>query len=419
MKVWIFQTGEPLHTDEGNPRSMRAMNLADALVAAGHSVTIWSSAFYHQETRYRASEYQCINISSSLEVRLIPSPGYVRNIGLGRLFDHLLLAWNLKQILKNDGGIPDVAFIGFPPIEFAYSAVRYLNGKGIPYMLDAKDMWPDYFVEKIPSQLRFMGRVIFYPWFLLTEYSFKHAAAFSTISNGYLSWMYRVSRRDSNPLDIVAPTSTTYKNEAFADNADIITTWAKNGVLIGQHKIFYYAGTINKTLDFDSLVYTAKKLADIECQFRLVICGDGPEKENLQQQFNGLNNVVFTGWVNKDMLYVLAKNALASLIPYRNSETFAMGIPNKLSDALSIGVPVISCLGGEVNRLINDNEIGFCYDHDKSEQLLARCLNYLNNPKLFLNYSKKAKQIYKTRFDFEVIYGALVKNMNELGKMQK
>jgi hypothetical protein len=76
-------------------------------------------------------------------------------------------------------------------------------------------------------------------------------------------------------------------------------------------------------------------------------------------------------------------------------------------------------LGGEVNRLINDNEIGFCYDHDKSEQLLARCLNYLNNPKLFLNYSKKAKQIYKTRFDFEVIYGALVKNMNELGKMQK
>ena len=49
MKVWIFQTGEPLHSDDDNPRPMRAMNLANSLVDMGHSVIIWSSAYYHQK----------------------------------------------------------------------------------------------------------------------------------------------------------------------------------------------------------------------------------------------------------------------------------------------------------------------------------------------------------------------------------
>jgi len=38
MNVWILQTGEPLHIDAGHPRPMRAMNLANALVKAGHIV---------------------------------------------------------------------------------------------------------------------------------------------------------------------------------------------------------------------------------------------------------------------------------------------------------------------------------------------------------------------------------------------
>ena len=49
MRVWIFQTGEPLHIDGDNYRPMRAMNLANILIKRGHYVTIWSSAFYHQE----------------------------------------------------------------------------------------------------------------------------------------------------------------------------------------------------------------------------------------------------------------------------------------------------------------------------------------------------------------------------------
>ena len=129
MNVWIFQTGEPLHSDNGNPRPMRAMNLANTLVTKGHNVVIWSSGFYHQKKIQRAKLYKKIFISKKLEIRLIPSPGYKKNISIQRLFDHFKLAYNLKKKLDVEKNLPDVAFVGYPPIETAFIMTNWLKKK--------------------------------------------------------------------------------------------------------------------------------------------------------------------------------------------------------------------------------------------------------------------------------------------------
>jgi len=102
LNVWILQTGEPLHIDGENARPMRAMNLSNALVQAGHKVVLWSSAFYHQEKRHRSSTAKSIRVSDNLEIRLIPSRGYKRHISVGRLIDHGQLAFNLKKMLNHE-----------------------------------------------------------------------------------------------------------------------------------------------------------------------------------------------------------------------------------------------------------------------------------------------------------------------------
>ena len=100
LNVWILQTGEPLHSDGLGARPMRAINLANALVQAGHSVVLWSSTFYHQEKSHRHNEGGDLIISPALRIRLIDSPGYSRNIGFGRLWDHFVLARNLGKKLR-------------------------------------------------------------------------------------------------------------------------------------------------------------------------------------------------------------------------------------------------------------------------------------------------------------------------------
>ena len=127
LTVWILQTGEPLHSDDGSPRPMRAMNLANALVEKGHKVVLWSSGFYHQEKRHRSRSFEKIRINDKLEIRLIPSPGYKRNVSITRLVDHFVLALNLKKQLDLQKVLPDVAFVGYPPIESAFVMTRWLK----------------------------------------------------------------------------------------------------------------------------------------------------------------------------------------------------------------------------------------------------------------------------------------------------
>ena len=83
MLVWILQTGEPLQIEGGAPRPMRAMNLSNKLVKAGHTVVLWSSAFDHQKKIHRSHNYKTIKVNNNLEIRLLPSSGYKKNMGFG------------------------------------------------------------------------------------------------------------------------------------------------------------------------------------------------------------------------------------------------------------------------------------------------------------------------------------------------
>ncbi len=179
MKVWIFQTGEPLHCDAGSLRPMRAMNLANALVAAGHKVVLWSSSFYHQEKRQRVTDNNRVKVSGSLEIRLVASPGYQRNIGPGRLWDHAVLGRNLAKLLDAETTVPDVAFVGYPPIETAAVMTRWLAARRVPCMVDVKDQWPAIFIDALPAPLKLVGRIALAPYFYYGRRALRDATALS------------------------------------------------------------------------------------------------------------------------------------------------------------------------------------------------------------------------------------------------
>jgi glycosyltransferase involved in cell wall biosynthesis len=413
LKIWIFQTGEPLHTDPDSPRPMRAMNLANALVDEGHQVIVWSSAFYHQKKSHRTREFTSLTVSDSLKVNLIPSRGYDRNIGFARLMDHYELGKNLLLELDKAAHeeLPDIAFVGYPPIEFAYTVAKFCKKHKLPFILDAKDMWPDYFVEKIPRPFRFLGPYIFRVWYRMSEFIFENATGYSTISQGYMNWMCQVGKRKTNDYDCIAPTSTSYEDIDESGTSKCVAEWAEKGISIGKDNVFFYAGTINKTLDFEPVLFAAEELRKMGKNIKIVICGSGPQLESFRQLFKELDNVIFTGWISRDMLLVLARNATASLIPYRNSKAFTLGIPNKFSDALSIGIPILSCLEGEVKQLIVSKNIGFYYKSDEPKALLEACLKYLDSPCLVENHSENSKKLYAEQFDTSEIYRNLIEKM--------
>ncbi len=76
LKVWILQTGEPLHCDDGSSSPMRAINLANELASRGHSITLISSRFHHQEKHHRVNVITPFLAAENIEIHLLRSFGY-------------------------------------------------------------------------------------------------------------------------------------------------------------------------------------------------------------------------------------------------------------------------------------------------------------------------------------------------------
>lgn len=114
-------------------------------------------------------------------------------------------------------------------------------------------------------------------------------------------------------------------------------------------------------------------------EVKLIIAGDGPERENLEnlsKELGILEQVEFKGALNRDEVYKVMSNCNIFVLPSR-FETFGV----VLIEALANGKPVISTRNGGANDIVTD-ENGILVDIDDIEGLGKAMLD------LKLNYNK-------------------------------
>lgn len=416
--IWIFQTGEPLHCDLVSGRKMRAVNLADALIDRGHKVVLWSSSFYHQEKLHRSKVFQDINYDHQLTIRLIPSCGYSSNIGLKRLLDHAQLAINLKSALKYESSPPDIAFIGYPPIEFAAVATSWLKKWKVPMILDCKDQWPDIFIQAAPKIARPLAALIFYPYYLLGRYTLKNATAISSMTESFLSWALNFCGRKRNKFDMVLPLSPVIHDISPSELEMASLWWRENGITSNGKKRFFFVGTLSRAFNFEPIIWAAQMASDQGLEWEFVICGAGEGLELLKQKTIHLKNIYFPGWVDRPQLNALARISIAGLAPYRNLSDFQKSIPNKILDYLSLGMPIVTPLAGEVSRLIQSSNSGLIYDENISDSCFNALLEISNNLVIRLALTKNALDLFSEKFSGSKVYGEFVMHMERIASIE-
>ena len=397
---------------------MRAMNLANALVAAGHHVTLWSSAFYHQEKRHRSRHYRSIVIHERLEIRLIPSPGYATHIGPGRLWDHALLALNLRKSLSAEACRPDVAFVGYPPIEFAFVAVDWLKARNIPVMLDVKDQWPQIFVAPLWRPLRPLARLALAPYYYLGKKTMRAATAFSAMAQSFLEWVSDFSGRPLAEWDRVVPLVPVVQPFSNENTAAAIRWWNEHGISDDGRPRFFYVGSFMKACDFQPVIKAARQAHATGLDWQFVICGDGARANQLSAVFSELPNVVLPGWVDRVQALTLANISLAGLMPFQNTNDYMKSIPNKVADYLSFGKPIVSSLKGEVAALLQRHDIGLFYDDSQGNGLFDILAGLCHDRAKVEVMSANAMATYKKLYDGEKVYLKLTEHLEMLSKVR-
>ena len=415
MIFWIIQTGEPLPIDGPNTRGMRAMNLTKALNARGHRVVLWSTDFSHQEKTHRFGCDKNIQVSDLLEIRLISSRGYQRNIGLARFFDHAQLGWRFDKLACKVEK-PDLAFIGFPPIEIAAAAVRHCRRRGVPTLLDVKDLWPDLFEDPLPRIAKPLARTVLWPLQHLAKRAIRECSGICAPSSGFLNWARLRGGTQAHDADIISPLTSpiqTVSPDAF-ESAGL--KWDKLCVLADGRKRAAFIGSLSRSFDFDSIIAAAASEGGKGWQF--VICGSGESESELRGHIARNSNIIMPGWIDRAMINALLVRSTVGLAPYRSIPNFELNICNKVYDYMHCGIPIVSPLQGDVRQLLDREQIGFSYKAGSPSGLLE-AMERATPEGVQKRISATAISLYNERFNATKSYGLLVDHLEHISAQSK
>ena len=364
-RFWLITVGEPLPGLSGDARPWRTGLLTAELMRRGHDVTWWTSRFDHFTKTFWPSSTQ--DFGERARLRLLSGCGYQNHVSLSRLIDHAQLAQEFCRTASREP-IPDAILCSFPTIELSLGAVGFAAARGLPVALDVRDLWPDIFVDVLPRPLRGLGRVASAPYTLATKRAFRGATAVVGVSEAYLDWGLAKAGRGRHMQDRVFHLGYERPRDRRSDpnSREVLTQFGARADKI----TCTFSGSFGRTYDLAPIFAVAEELDARGFQF--VVCGDGERSAEWRRLASGGTNVHFTGWLAREPLEQVLAASDVGLAAYEDGAP--QSIPNKVIEYLAAGLPVVSSLRGETEKLLRHERCGLSYDSRDSKTLLRALL---------------------------------------------
>lgn len=259
-------------------------------------------------------------------------------------------------------------------------------------------------------------RNIFFKELFFSKYVFRNSRVIYCIHNynlsyyfSYLNWPFfsRLPHVKDSTFVSVCNEINNHLNEKLKLKSKTIYNYLKfsglsemfeeNQVL--SEKYIIAVGRLTKVKQFDKLVrsYQASELS--ERGIKLIILGDGPEKQYLKTLISRLNLENFIELLPfRKKPYSLIHSAKALVLTSK-----VEGFPMVLLEALSLKTPIIAfnCKSGPNEIIIN--EINGLLVENQNEEKLTMALNKLMTDDSFYNKIKKNVHIGLEKFSEEKI----------------
>ncbi len=414
MRVWMITIGEPLPTDGTNERLLRTGILADFLAKRGHEVVWWTSSFDHVRKTHRVEHDTCIQVSDNYRMVILRSSGYRRNMSLARLTDHRDHARRFAVLAPCEPA-PDAILCSMPTIELSRAAVQYAAMRKIPIALDIRDLWPDIFVDHAPSWARWFARLLLQPLFRDLRWACSRATAITGITSPIVAWGLGYAGRTRSELDHEFPFGYVERKLSDAEIVSARKYWSTYNIDADNDEfIVCFFGTLGRQFDLETVIDAARRLESGQRAIRFVICGTGDRLTHYQNMAEGLSNVVFPGWVGSKEIWVLMRLAKLGLAPYNNTKDFRWSLPNKTIEYISAGLPMLSCLAGELQTLIKSYACGVTYEEGNAISLVSEIELLYDDRKLLSLMASNSLQLYKTHYTADIVYNDMCSYLEHL-----
>lgn len=412
-RIWVFACGEPHTIDGDNVRLHRAGKIAKFLSEnKNKKVIFFSSTFDHVKKVNRFKNDKVIQLNNNLEIHLLKTIPYKKNISVMRIVSNFFLGLRLITYLKKQKKKPDLIFSAFPPIETSAVCLFYGKKNNIKTIIDVRDLWPIVFTEGYNKFLKKILKIFIIPFELLTKYIFSNTSSLMSISYRMLKWSQEYSVRKNCLNDQFIPFSYVDASNIQIKENNKINNLKKN--ILNKFNITLI-GNVTTTLQFQT-IYDSLKLFNKHKDIQFVICGAGDYLEETKKKCKNFNNIIFTDWLNQEEIRFVLRNSKLGIIPYRNDINLSTAMPNKFSEYLSFGLPILTCLIGSVSEIVEQEKIGEIYKNLDSNDLYNKTIKLYENREIIEKYSLNSKKLFLSNFEenknHQKIYDHFIKVYN-------
>ncbi len=351
MNIWVIRDLEPIPTDPGGRRLMRAGMLSLALAARGHATTWFTSTFDHYQKRQRAAADATIPAAPNLTVEMFRAPGYVRNISIGRIRHNRAFAARWRDYAAR-ARRPDVLVTDIPTTETAAAVAAFGAEQNIPVVLSIRDLWPDFFTDYLPPMLRPLARPFIWPLERQARLAAGKASSIVGISEDYLHWGLKKAGRSRLPADRVFPLG--YAALPRPDAA-ALAAYRERLTIAPEAQIVSFVGSWGSTYDLDLLLATARELSS-RPEIVLVVAGNTESRPHLATALRAQPNVRVADWLSATDIAALVSLSAMGILPYKAAAP--QGLPNKVFEYMAYGAYQVAVLGGEIEQFYAETKTG-------------------------------------------------------------
>ena len=301
---------------------------------------------------------------------------------------------------------PDVFVVVSPPLPLGPAAWTLANIKRCPFIFHVQDLQPDAAVGLGMLRQGWFTRVLYW----LESFAYRHANRVSGISEEILE-AFRRKGVPENKLILFPNTVVAPRPEQLPQRGNFR---ARHGFR-AEEFLAVYAGNLGVKQGLEILL-DAAELLRAQPQIRIVICGDGAERPNLEAAVaqRQLNNVSMLPLLSGREYHELLVDTDISLITQQSGSGNAF-FPSKLLVTLAYSSPVLTVADEEsaLAKAVRRGEFGVNVAPGKPQDLAQALIDVTAQPVRLGTWGAAGRQ-YVKQFEQQAV---MEKFVNELASL--
>ncbi len=301
-----------------------------------------------------------------IEVIRVPIYPNQSNSGFKRMLHYLSYAVSATLIGLFLVKKPDVAFVYQGAIPVAIPAIVLKTIRGVPFLYDINDLWPDTVEVSGMMENKKLFKLI-NSW---CNFNYNQASHISVATSGFKKKL----------------TERGIKDEKIT----VVPNWSRDKLTTAKlpenkrEKIFpegklqiLYAGNLGVVQSLHTVLDAAKHFeseGNNEIQFTFL--GAGAEEKNLKEysDLNKLSNVQFLPRVSSEEVGLYLNSADVLLVHLKDVDLFKITIPSKILSYLRTGKPILLGLRGDSEEIIKSSNAGLLFEPENKEDLIHQIM---------------------------------------------